>query len=262
MNCEQRHLAKGRGRLTVLITAGPTREYLDPVRFLSNDSSGKMGFALAEEFKKRGARVRLISGPVNLKPPHDISFHNVVSAQEMFSSVKKYLREADVFISTAAVSDWRFGRTFPKKMKKNRRTSLSFFMKKNPDILAWAGSWKLGRSHKEAGDVKEGGVKSPPERQPTLRRSSGDLTPPTLPVLIGFALETGNVKKEALSKLKKKNLDLIIGNTIRTFGSGKIRPRWIERGGKAVPLRKMSKKNLARRICRWVLRKMAAGKNV
>jgi len=108
----------------VLITAGPTREFIDPVRFISNLSSGKLGYKIAEKFSSFGYKVILISGPVSLKPPKGVKVYNVVSASEMFSKVKKFFPQADIFISTAAVCDYKPFKIKKQKIKKSGLNSL------------------------------------------------------------------------------------------------------------------------------------------
>lgn len=185
---------------TILITAGPTKEYIDPVRFISNDSSGKMGYLLAEESKKKGAKVILISGPTNLKPPknvhpvrngvsrRDISngvkVINVVSAEQMFNQVKKYFKKCDVFISCAAVSDYRVKKFSENKIKKTG-SSINLKLILNPDILFEISKIKGSR------------------------------------ILVGFALESENVIKNALKKLREKNLNMIVANTVASINSNK-----------------------------------------
>lgn len=202
----------------ILITAGPTREYLDPVRFLSNDSSGAMGFAIANALKARGARVLTIAGPTKHKPTV-----RVCSALEMSAAVKKNIKQADVFIATAAVSDWRFERRLRQKMKKGKTQTLCLKLIRNPDILAEAGLWKKKKGK---------------------------------PLLVGFALETTGVALAARKKMKEKNLDLIIGNTPDSFGSSRLRPYWLERSAAGRTLPVMTKKALAQKITAWLERKL------
>ena len=123
-----------RTRLRIVITAGPTREYLDPVRFLSNPSTGRMGFALAYEAAKRGHEVTLVAGPVSLRTPPGVNRVDVTSAREMFAAVKEAAKEADVFIASAAVADWRPAEKAVKKLKKYAMVS-TLELKRNPDIL-------------------------------------------------------------------------------------------------------------------------------
>ncbi len=165
----------------VLITAGPTREYIDPVRYISNDSSGKMGFALAEAAKRSGAKVTLISGPVNLKTPRGVKRIDVVSAEEMFKKVKASYKSADIIIMAAAVADFRPSKFSKHKIKKTCRPAdlptCRLELKKNSDILKWLGS------NKRKGQI-----------------------------LVGFALETENIVKNAAFKMRLKKCDLMIAN--------------------------------------------------
>src|SRR3989339_930339 len=155
--------------LTFLITAGPTREYLDPVRFFSNASSGKMGYALAAAARRRGHRVILVSGPVNLKAPAGVRVINVTSAREMLQAVKTEQRKADIFIGAAAVSDWR-PEVFRRGKIKKTNAPVTVAMRLNPDIVRYMGSIKGGR------------------------------------VLVGFALESHRILERAKAKLSQKNM--------------------------------------------------------
>ena len=169
---------------TVLITAGPTYESIDPVRFIGNHSSGKMGFSLAEEVAKRGGKVILISGPSSLDISHpNIEIHRVTSAKEMFNEVFKYYEISDIAIASAAVADYAPKEIASEKIKKND-DSLTIELVKNPDILKTMGERK--------------------SRQ----------------FLVGFALETQNEEENALGKLQKKNLDMIVLNSLRDEGAG------------------------------------------
>lgn len=169
---------------TVLITAGPTYEAIDPVRFIGNHSSGKMGFALAEEAAKQGANVMLISGVTALDIHHDnITLHRVVSAQEMYDKVFEYYHEVDIAIASAAVADYTPRVKAPEKIKKNEEV-FTLELIKNPDILL------------EMGQRKENQY------------------------LVGFALETENEEENARAKLKKKNLDMIVLNSLKDEGAG------------------------------------------
>jgi phosphopantothenoylcysteine decarboxylase / phosphopantothenate---cysteine ligase len=166
-----------------IITAGPTREFLDPFRFISNPSSGRMGFALARAARQRGGEVVLISGPVNLPPPPGVKFVPVTSARQMRTAVKAHLPGAGAVIMAAAVSDYRPVRYSRRKLKKGSgRLSLSLV--RNPDILG------------------------------ELGKNKGD------PLLVGFSAETENIVDNAGKKLKSKRLDLIIANDITAPGSG------------------------------------------
>jgi phosphopantothenoylcysteine decarboxylase/phosphopantothenate--cysteine ligase len=161
----------------VLITAGPTQEPLDPVRYLSNRSSGKMGYALAEAAAARGARVILISGPVNLPPPRDIETIQVHTAAEMREQVFAHLAPATIVVKAAAVADFHLSRVPDQKMKKTA-ARISLELDPTPDILAELGVKKDDR------------------------------------LLIGFAAETQNLEREARRKLESKNCDMVVGNLV------------------------------------------------
>lgn len=210
-----------RGR-RILLTAGPTRESLDPVRYLSNHSSGEMGLVLAGRLAALGARVTVVLGPVSRARPAGIKIVDVESARQMSAAVKRRLAAADVFVATAAVCDWRFRTVHPRKMKKNGARELSVRLVRNPDILAEAG-----------------------ERKRRIGRG---------PLLVGFALETGALEARAKGKLRAKSLDLVIGNTPASFGSEAIKPLWIEKSGLVRRLPRMTKKALSSEIARWISR--------
>ncbi len=168
---------------TVLITAGPTQEPLDPVRYISNRSSGKMGYALAEVAAARGARVILISGPVQLPPPRAVTLIGVRTAMEMRAAVLQHLKEATIIVKAAAVADFHLARIPDQKIKKSA-AKLSLEFDPTPDIL-----FELGRQ-------------------------KGDR------LLIGFAAETENLKHETRRKLESKNCDMVVGNLVGQEGSG------------------------------------------
>lgn len=168
---------------TVLVTAGPTYEAIDPVRFIGNHSSGKMGFAIAEEAHKRGAKVILISGPTNLKENSEIQTEKVTSAKEMFDKVFLFYDQVDIAIMSAAVADYAPKIVAQEKIKKNDE-ELSLTLIKNPDILKTMGEKKKAQ------------------------------------FLVGFALETQNEEENAKTKLEKKNLDMIVLNSLRDNGAG------------------------------------------
>ncbi len=169
---------------TVVITAGPTYEAIDPVRFIGNHSSGKMGFALAEEAASRGAEVILISGPSSEVITHPkVQIHRVTSAREMYDEVFRHYEKADIAIASAAVADYAPAEAAPEKIKK-KDDELVIRLVKNPDILQEMGSRK--------------------QKQ----------------LLIGFALETENEEENARGKLQRKNLDMIILNSLRDVGAG------------------------------------------
>lgn len=163
---------------TVFITAGPTREALDPVRYISNHSSGKMGYALAEAAMEAGAKVKLISGPVNLAAPTRIARTSVESAEEMLTASLTDLALCDIFIAAAAVADYRPTAIAEHKIKKGSEEIMELHLVKNPDIVA------------------------------TVAKSSPK------PFTVGFAAETREVLSYARDKLERKNLDLIIANDV------------------------------------------------
>ncbi|MBN2866314.1 MAG: bifunctional phosphopantothenoylcysteine decarboxylase/phosphopantothenate--cysteine ligase CoaBC [Thiotrichales bacterium] len=173
---ELRRFWKGK---TLLVTAGPTYEAIDPVRFIGNRSSGKMGFAIAEVAAKVGAKVTLIAGPVNLSTPVKVECLNVRSAQQMFEAVQQHVASADVFISAAAVADFRVAEPAAQKLKKQAGSDeMVLTLTKNPDIVAWVAQQD------------------------------------TKPFVVGFAAETENVLEYARTKLRSKNLDMICANQV------------------------------------------------
>ena len=169
----------------ILITAGPTFENIDPVRFIGNHSTGKMGFALAEICLQKGALVTLISGPTNLKIEYEnLRIIDVVSAEEMLVAVQEHWTYQDAGIFAAAVADYRPKIKEDQKIKK-KSDELTLELVKNPDVLGWAGKQKMNNQ-----------------------------------LLVGFALETNNELKNAIGKLKSKNLDFIILNSLNDAGAG------------------------------------------
>ena len=169
----------------VLITAGPTREYLDPIRFISNRSSGKMGYALAEEAYKRGAQVTVISGPVNINAYADIEIIHVQTAFQMYQKVKDIYMQYDILIFSAAVADYRPKTTNEHKIKKENKDELAIELVKNPDILKFVGE------NKRPGQI-----------------------------IVGFSAETENVLENSQKKLEVKNADLIVANNVLEEGAG------------------------------------------
>jgi phosphopantothenoylcysteine decarboxylase/phosphopantothenate--cysteine ligase len=167
---------------TILITAGPTREKIDPVRYLTNRSSGRMGFALAEAALRRGARVLLVSGPTSIMPPGAAELKRVESAEEMRDAVMKLLPQATIVIKTAAVSDYRAKNAAGQKIK--RKGPMTLELESTPDIL----------------------------KELSAKRTSQ--------ILVGFAAETENVLENARQKLLAKNLDLIVVNDVSREGVG------------------------------------------
>lgn len=171
--------------MRVAVTAGPTHEYIDPVRFISNPSSGKMGYAIAEEAWRRGAEVTLITGPSALRRPAGLEVVEVVSAQDMYQACMKYAETADVIVKAAAVGDYRAAERSEQKIKRGGKDTLTLELVQNPDIAA-----ELGR-----------------------RKRPGQL-------LIGFAAETQNVLENAQKKMSEKNLDMIVSNDVLAPGAG------------------------------------------
>jgi len=198
----------------ILITAGPTRERIDPVRFISNYSTGTFGYEIAREAKRRGRRVILVSGPTSLKVPPGVKVVMVESAAEMQSAVMKNLRSAGCVIMAAAVSDWRVRREARGKIKR-RGGAKTLELVENPDIL------------REIGRKRHG-------------------------TLVGFALETEGLEKNAAKKLKEKNLDLIVANRLTpkndVFGPGRVDAVIMDRLGNKVMARRKTKKELAKII--------------
>ncbi|MDC9615746.1 bifunctional phosphopantothenoylcysteine decarboxylase/phosphopantothenate--cysteine ligase CoaBC [Xenorhabdus khoisanae] len=170
--------------LRITITAGPTREALDPVRFISNHSSGKMGFSIAQAAAERGAEVTLITGPVNLPTPSGVKRIDVTSALEMHEQVQATAASQNIFIGCAAVSDYRFKQIATEKIKK-QGDEVTFTLVKNPDIVAGVAAMEKNR-----------------------------------PFVVGFAAETQNVEEYARGKLKQKHLDLICANDVSLTGHG------------------------------------------
>ena len=169
----------------VLVTAGPTYENIDPVRFIGNYSTGKMGFALAEAFAEIGAQVTLIAGPVSVETNHpNIKRTNVISASQMQEEVQKHFKTSDICIMSAAVADYKPAKAEKQKIKKSGET-LKLDLVKNPDILLELGKLKTKKQ-----------------------------------LLVGFALETGNEIKNAKGKLEAKNLDLMVLNSLNDKGAG------------------------------------------
>jgi phosphopantothenoylcysteine decarboxylase/phosphopantothenate--cysteine ligase len=184
--CEQFFQPKLLADKSILITAGPTREAIDPVRYISNHSSGKMGFALANAAANLGAKVTLVSGPVSLNTPVGVERVNVASAQEMHDTVMAHAANHDAFISCAAVADYRPEDVASQKLKKTENNDhMTIKMVKNPDIVAAVAAMTKQR-----------------------------------PFTVGFAAETNDVETYARGKLLKKNLDMICANDVSVEGQG------------------------------------------
>jgi phosphopantothenoylcysteine decarboxylase/phosphopantothenate--cysteine ligase len=206
-----------------LITVGGTREAIDPVRFISNHSSGKMGFAVAEAAAARGAEVTVVAGQTTVAPPENVRVIKAISAKEMFDAVMKELPAATVFVGAAAVADYAPANAADAKIKKDGRDSLTLELKKTPDILS----------------------------EVSKRRSDGQL-------VVGFAAETNDVVTYAKIKMGKKDLDMVVANDITKEGAGFDTDTniatIITRGGSETDLPKMPKRELADRILDEVMR--------
>jgi phosphopantothenoylcysteine decarboxylase/phosphopantothenate--cysteine ligase len=214
---------------TVLITAGPTCEDIDPVRFLTNRSSGKMGYALAEAASRRGARVVLVSGPTDLKIPDGVDWVPVRATEEMRRAVLDRTRDANIVIMAAAVADYRAAAAQEKKMKRGEG-SITLDLEPTPDILA-----ELGRAAKhEKGQYEKGGR-----------------------ILVGFAAETDRVAENARGKLERKGAHMIVANDVTQEGAGFDTDTNIvtiyTRDGRETALPKMTKFDVANRILDQIL---------
>lgn len=198
----------------VLITAGPTREPIDPVRYITNHSSGKMGYALAKMAKKRGAKVTLISGPVNLLPPKGVRLISVQTTKEMHEAIKSNFEASDALIMAAAPADFYVANRAEEKIKKDGE-GLNLEWGRNPDILKWAGEHKGNKA------------------------------------LVGFAAETENLIENAKAKLIKKNIDFIVANNVKAKDAGfghEVNTVTILSKDKTEPLPTLSKEEVADEI--------------
>ncbi len=201
----------------VIVTAGPTREAIDPVRYISNHSSGRMGYALAEALRDLGARVTLVTGPTALSSPVGVEMAAVTSTREMRDAVFEFIADADAIVGSAAVADYRPVTSSTEKIKKEEG-GLSLELVRNPDILMDVKAWKesQGRRH---------------------------------PVVIGFAAETHNLIENAQSKLIGKGMDLIVANPVpATFGAGMVEATLLQPNRPPEQLPPLAKTELAERI--------------
>lgn len=203
----------------LLITAGPTREMLDPVRFISNLSTGEMGYVLASTARDLGYQVTLISGPTALVRPKGVKFIPIVSTQDLKQACEKQFLKHDVLIMTAAVCDFMAKRFHPQKIMRTKTNR--FELKRTPDILAGLSRRKKGR------------------------------------VVIGFCLETRDWLKKAEEKLKRKRLDGIVANYYsprhNPFGTGRVNMAFIAKGEKrARKLENQTKKQIAKKLLKWM----------
>lgn len=202
----------------MLVTAGPTREPIDPVRYITNPSSGKMGYAIAEQAARRGAEVTLVSGPADLQPPAGVKVVCVTTAREMYEAVMSRMEQVRLLISAAAPADFVPARVEQRKIKKTEKLTLE--LDKAVDILE-----EVGRNKGER-------------------------------ILVGFAAETDNLEERAREKLRKKNLDVILANDVSTpngaFGSDTNQVTLISRDGDKVEWPRMSKREVAGAILDYV----------
>jgi len=208
---------------SILVTAGPTREPIDPVRYISNRSSGKMGYAIAAAAQRRGAKVTLVSGPTSLPQPAGVAVTNVTTAAEMHDAVMRALDGHEIVIKAAAVADYAPANVADRKIKKDR-DDLTLALKRTPDIL---------------GDI---GSRSPK------------------PFIVAFAAETDAVEENAREKLRKKNADLIVANDVRDasigFDSDENEVLVIARDGSVTKIEKAPKSVIANRILDEVVRRL------
>ncbi|MBI3999755.1 MAG: phosphopantothenoylcysteine decarboxylase, partial [Candidatus Omnitrophica bacterium] len=203
----------------ILVTAGPTREMLDPVRFLSNVSTGHMGYQMAHQAKRMDAQVTLISGPTDLTPPEGIQFVSVLTADDMKRAVLRFWPRTDILIMTAAVCDYTPVRFSPSKIKRVKQKSIQF--KRTEDILKCVGRRKGNR------------------------------------VIMGFALETESLKQNALRKLRAKNLDFIVANFYgggnHPFGAARTSMILMGPQGPVRRFQKMAKARIAKLLLKEIL---------
>lgn len=214
--CELLFAKKDMEGLRVMVTAGPSREALDPVRYISNRSSGKMGYAIAQAAQKRGAEVTLLSGPVAIEAPQGVKLVPFTTTQELLDRASELAREQDLLIQAAAPADYRAKEIAPQKIKKQGGEPMTFTLVENPDVAA-----TLGKA-KRSGQV-----------------------------FVGFAAETNDVLAHARDKLARKNLDMIVANDVTRPGAGfdvdtNIVTLITKDGQEALPM--MSKAEVAQRI--------------
>ena len=224
--------------MKIVVTAGPTREHLDPVRFLSNPSSGKMGFAIAAEAARCGHEVVLVAGPVALKTPKGVRRVDVVSAREMLAAVRDALSCAAVLISTAAVADWRPARCAAKKLKKGEMSGVLKLVR-NPDILKTVAGINRGQTKSRCGKIAAAKGLAALPTHPAIR-------------LVGFAAETNDVLKEAARKCREKGLEFIVANDVTQkgcgFGTDTNRVTFVFPDGRMKKFPLMTKRMVAKRI--------------
>ncbi len=214
--------------MNFLITAGGTKEYIDPVRFISNASSGKTGYALAHAAMKSGHKVILVTAPTNLRHPAGVKIINVETSAQMFSAVKKHFAGCDCLIMAAAVADYVPAKRAKTKIKKTSQP-LTIRLKPTADILKWAG--KNRRSSFVARRLKQ--------------------------LIVGFALEDKALRKNAEKKLKEKNLDMIIANKLSVIGSDKSAVDIKIAGCDWIKIDKSDKTSIAKKIIRLIENSLA-----
>jgi phosphopantothenoylcysteine decarboxylase/phosphopantothenate--cysteine ligase len=210
----RRGRAASRSGRKVVVTAGPTREYVDPVRYLSNESSGKQGFAIAEACAEVGDRVVLIAGPVHLETPPGVRRIDVESARDMLAAVREEFADAEALYMAAAVADWRPKRRLAGKWRKkdDGGDRASIELVKNPDVLA------------------------------TVARRKGDR------LVVGFALETGDGERRALAKLRRKNADYVVLNDETALGADHNTVTILGRDGSKRRIARATKRKVARAL--------------
>jgi phosphopantothenoylcysteine decarboxylase/phosphopantothenate--cysteine ligase len=201
--------------MNILVTAGPTREFIDDVRYLSNPSSGRMGFACATAARRAGHRVTLVTGPVELPDPAGVAVIRVTSADEMRAAAMKAYARSEAVIATAAVCDYRPAKRVRGKIKKGPRR-MSLALTRTPDILAEMAARKGSRT------------------------------------LVGFALESQNAEENALQKLRGKNLDVVVLNGPAGFGTDAMDATVFHADGSRESFRGVKKLTLARLIVAWI----------
>ena len=201
--------------MNILVTAGPTQEYIDDVRYITSPSTGKMGFAVAEVFAASGHTVNLVTGPVALADPVGVRVTRVTTAVEMHAAVMQLIGSVEVVVMTAAVGDYRPAERFQGKRKRTGG-KLLLELVENPDILREVG--ELGGSR----------------------------------ILVGFAVESSSPRQGALEKLRKKNLDFIVLNAPSAFGADVTSVDIIDRAERTIPLRGITKRAVAERLCEMV----------
>ena len=233
-------------KMRILITAGGTREYIDPVRFISNASSGRMGYALVRAALKASHKVTLITAPASRPAPSAAKIVKIESAAQMFEAVRKHFSRCDCLIMAAAVADYTPAYPANTKIKRTGKP-LSIKLKPTVDILKWAGKHKKLRRQKTENKRQRANHRGQSAgRLPAKaagRRQMGQ-------IVVGFALEDKNVRARAERKLKEKNLDMIVANTPAAIGADKSTVQIKIRGRRWLRLAQATKATIAKRIIR------------